>query len=215
VGQTGIYSFFALAGDCEVVLGYELLAIAPPRSGMGSGLGLVLDAGEGIGVGAIRRVKRPAEGDGYVLQTVPGGPGGDVKDEDRFVLARDKRGKIGLRREGKELVFLAADGPNASLEEIDRLRFTTATIRSVRVFADNGGSPTALDVRVKEMPVRAEQIAMGAPPKPPATDWGRWGWALLAVTGLVLLAWLWRAYHRWSEDEVESGPKRVRPTSQA
>jgi hypothetical protein len=203
--QTGIYSFFALAGDCEVVLTYDLLDIKPPQTGYGSGLGLALDGGEGIGRGSIQRVVRPGGASGWVVQTSPGGPGSAMREEERFVPAKERRGRMGLRREGKELVFLAADGPKAELAEIERLPFTAENIRAVRVYADPGGSPTAVDVQVSEMQARAEQIARGVPRRPESPGWGHWWWVMAGVAGVVgvvLLGRLWRAYRRWwAEDE--------------
>ncbi len=210
ITQTGIYSYFELSGDCEVILTYELLNVAPPRGGYGSGLGLAFDAGEGVGRGAIQRFLRAGEGEGYLLQAVPEGSRGEVTALERFVLATAKRGRMGLRREGKELVFLAADGPNAALEEVDRVPFSTGTIRAVRVFADTGGSPTALDVRVRDLQVRAEQIAAGAPPRQGTSVWSRVGAVLGAVAGVGLLGWGWHICRRRSDDEAASPPKRRR-----
>src|ERR1700722_9139732 len=46
--QTGAYSYFRLAGDCEVILTYQFLPnMNPPKEGYGSGVGLSLDVGAG------------------------------------------------------------------------------------------------------------------------------------------------------------------------
>src|SRR5438093_568167 len=105
VAQTGIYSYFALAGDCEVTLTYELLKLQAPRGGYGSGLGLAFDAGDEVGRGAIQRVHKTAEGNGYVLQCSLVKTRGQLKEEYRFVPAAAERGRIGLRRINKDLDF--------------------------------------------------------------------------------------------------------------
>ena len=84
-----------------------------------------------------------------------------MKEEHQFVPASAERGRIGLRRINKDLVFLASDDPDATLQEVGRLPFTERTIRSVRLFVDAGGSPTAVDMRLLEIAVRAEEIAGG------------------------------------------------------
>jgi hypothetical protein len=92
------------------------------------------------------------------------------------------------------------------LAEIERLPFTTGNIRAVRVYADPGGSPTAVDVQVSEMQARAEQIAAGVPrrPEPPRMTWV-W-WVVAGVAGVVLLGWLWLLYPVGIGGKRETGP---------
>ncbi|HTU91097.1 MAG TPA: hypothetical protein VMF69_13550 [Gemmataceae bacterium] len=192
VTQTGLYSLFALSGDCEATLTYELLDVAPPQGGYGSGVGLAFDLGEGDGRGTIQRVYRKDQGSGYVLQTVPGESKGNMREVDRFVPTVSRRGRIGLRRIKKELIFLHADAPADPLQEVDRLSFTDRTIRTVRVFADPGGSPTAVDVRVSQIEIRAEEIAAGVPQRE-QRGWGwSWLWAVVPVVSGVLVFWFRR-----------------------
>ena len=178
IPQTGLYSLFALAGDCEATLTYELLNVPPPRTGYGSGVGLAFDIEGGGGRGAIQRVFRITEGSGCVVQTTPGESHAGMKDVDRFVPAASRGGRMGLRRVQNELIFLSADAPADPLREIDRLPFTDRTIRAVRVFADAGGSPTAVDVRLRQIDIRAEEIADGVPQREPR----QWSWAWLWVS---------------------------------
>lgn len=196
--QTGLYSFFALAGDCEATLTYELLDVPQPRGGYGSGVGLAFDlAGDGRAV--IQRLIRPAEGNGYVLQLAPGEFGRNMKEADRFVPAESTHGRIGLRRVQSELIFLSADTPDGPLQEIDRLPFTERTLRAVRFFADPGGSPTALDVRMSTIEIHAAEIASGVPrSEQQGWDW-RWLWAIVLAAGGTLLFWVWRSQRKSSE----------------
>ena len=196
VPQTGLYSLFALAGDCEATLTYELLDAPPPQGGYGSGVGLAFDLGEGSGRGAIQRVIRKAEGSGYVLQTVPGSSGSGIKEVDKFIPIHSKRGRIGLRRIKNELIFLSANAPADPLQEIERLPFSDQTIRTVRVFADPGGSPTALDVRVNPIEIRAEEIASGIP-QHAQRGWGwRWLWVVVPLASGALVLRILRAHRR-------------------
>jgi hypothetical protein len=206
VPQTGCYSYFTLSGDCEASFTYEILNLPTPKEGYGCGVGLALDAGDEVGRGSIQRVNKNAQESGFVLQTVLGS-GAKAKEEYRFLSSSARQGRIGLRRVGKELVFLTADDPASPLEEVDRLPFTDRTIRAVRFFADSGGSPTALDVRVKEIRVQAEEITGGVPKTEETMS--RWWWVAGAAAGVVLLFGGWRFWRRRAEDEEEAPPRRV------
>jgi hypothetical protein len=206
VAQAGFYSYFTLSGDCEASFTYEILKAQAPQGGYGSGVGLAFDAGEEVGRGSIQRVEKEKGESGYVLQTVLG-TGAKAKEEYRFVSSAARRGRIGLRRAGKELIFLTSDDPADPLEEADRLPFTDRTIRAVRIFADTGGSLTALDVRAKAVRMQAEEVTAGVPQKEEAGTNG-W-WIAGAVGGAGLLFWGWRIWRRRIEDEEEAPSRRV------
>ena len=191
VGQTGIYSLFALAGDCDVIVTYELLKLDSPKKGYGSGIGLAFDIGEeGTGGrGVIQRLEKPTEGNGYILQTnLP-----KIDEEYHFKVVSTRKGRIGLRRIKKELIFLASDTPTGELQEMERLPFSDHTIQKVRVYADPGGSPTALDVRLWRIEVRAEEMTGGIPDLQPSEPIRWWIWALLMVAAVGSLA----LFRRW------------------
>lgn len=194
VAQTGAYSVFTLSGDCEVSVAYALLNVPAPQEGYGSGVGLAFDAGEGIGRGSIQRMHQPSRKSSLLLQTVLGKKDAQ-KEELRTVPATARRGRIGLRRIGKELIFLKADDHSSPLEEIERLPFTDGTIRAVRFYADLGGSPTGLDAWVGQIQVRAEEITGGIP-KSEARGPRWWLWGGLMAAGLGVGFWGWRAYRR-------------------
>jgi hypothetical protein len=208
LNQTGVYSYFTLSGDCEVTFVYDLLNLQPPRMGYGSGVGMALDAGEKVGRAEIKRLVK-AEGEmGYGFQTLVPGSGGKMQEESRFVAAPAKlrSARIGLRRIKKEVIFLAAKGPDAELEEIDRLPFTDQTIRAVRFFVDQGGSPTTVGARVREMKMRAEEITGGVPEKEKYGSYWWLLWIVLPAAGCVLF-WWWRARTQ-AEDEPQMTPSR-------
>jgi len=191
VKQTGLYSTFALAGDCEVTLTYELLVLTPPRDGYGSGIGLALDAGDDVGRATIQRVCKPAEGHGHVVQTTLALPRRDAAEEYRFLPASHDRGRIGLRRVKKDLIFLAADDTFVEPKEIERLPFTDRTIRSVRVFVDTGGSATAVDVRVLEFTAKAEEVSGGQVHTVRGVPANWWPWVVVPTGAGVLAAGFW------------------------
>jgi hypothetical protein len=197
IGQTGLYSYFALAGDCEVIITYELLDVKPPQTGYGCGVGLAFDLASGGGRGDMQRVIRVGKESGFAVHS-------DVaakkKDADVFVPNTAARGRVGLRRIKKELVFLAAD-EGEDLREIKRLTFTDATIRTVRLFADQGGSPTTVDVLIRQVEIRADEITGGVAKHDVRTSAWRWLLALIPLGGVILL-WRWRKRRQMAEDDA-------------
>jgi hypothetical protein len=189
VSQTGLYSYFALAGDFEISASYELLSGSPPRGGYGSGLGLALDFAEPDESVILLRGRFPQQGKGYTLTHRTIAPDGSMKYESQFFACASQHGKLCFRREKTEVVCLAADNPKDPLRELGRVPFSGRFVRQMRLFADTGGSPTPVDVRVRELIVRADEITGGMPL---AKD-GGWGWwvliavSLSGVTGIGLV----------------------------
>jgi hypothetical protein len=198
LGQTGLYSYFALAGDCEVIIAYELLNVKPPQTGYGCGVGLAFDLASGGGRGDIQRVIRVGKESGFALHS-------DVaakkKDADAFLPSTATRGRIGLRRVKKELIFLAADEAD-DLREIKRLPFTDATIRTVRLFADQGGSPTTVDVLIRHVEIRADEIAGGVAKHDVRTSAWWWLLTLIPLGGGLLLWQSRKRRQRLADDDV-------------
>jgi hypothetical protein len=215
--QAGVYSLFALAGDCEVVLNYELLKVPPPTKGYGSGLGIAFDIGEGArgGRGDLQRVLRTGNKDnnGVKLHSHVSEKGKPkLEQPDVFAQNDSKKGVLCLRRAGKELIGLTADGESDPLQEIGRLPFTDETIRAVRLFADPGGSPTVVDVRLRRIEMRAEQVTGGVAEKDVLVSY----WWLVALVVILsasaAVMWLlWREYRKqFANDEAER-PVRRKP----
>jgi len=94
---------------------------------------------------------------------------------------------------------LPPDGPTAELTEVHRFPFTDETVRGVRFFADPGGSPTALEARLGDMVVRAEEITPGIPKR----DQEGFHWLWPAIGGTVVLGGLvgwWLVRRRAADD---------------
>jgi hypothetical protein len=199
--QTGVYSYFRLAGDCEVILTYQLLPnMELPTKGYGSGVGLALDVDGGVGKkwrADIQRVNRVGGKSGYAMHSddVAKQKAGIKPPPDPYTPTSAEWGRMGLRRIKKEIYFLAGE-QNDELKEIEHLPFTDETIQVVRLFADPGGSPTWVDARVLRVEIRAEEITGGVAERdvPISPLW----WLLLVIpvagmgTGLTLMFWRFR-----------------------
>jgi hypothetical protein len=205
IQQTGIYSHFAVAGDCEISFSYELVPDLPvPTKGYGISVGLSLDAADGA-KGSIQRVHRIGQGNNYLLNTSPprANTKANTKAKSEEVLEPTSAnwGRITVKRVKKELIVQVSHDPAETPKEFKPLPFTDANIRPVRFFVDPGGSPTEpaalprpVEVRLWDIEVRAEEITGGVSQlEKPGFSW--WPIAFLVVA-CSLLFWYWHARKR-------------------
>jgi hypothetical protein len=202
VGQTGLYSYFALAGDFEVSAAFEVVAVPTPQKGYGAscGIGLDTDGPDGsVGLQWQNQKGRvPAFG---VVRGIP------LKEralldwnEVHYHPTKAKTGKLVLRREKADLICLVSENLRDQPREIFRVPFTQATVRKLRLYADSGGSPTSVDARLGNIVIKAEEITGGIPLRERPSNW--WWWLIfltlvaLAVAGLVI-----RRRQQMAEDE--------------
>jgi hypothetical protein len=194
VPQTGLYSYVVLAGDFEVSAAFDWTSVEAPRGGYGVSCGIAVDAGGGKEQLSLARGYLEDKGPGYLVTF--GKPAdaetNEMQWDTKHFPTKATLGRLVIRREKDELVCLAADGPKGEPRELHRQPFTTATVRQVRLFADAGGSPTAMDVRLSRLRVRAEEITGGFPTaeKPRQIPW--WLIVALGFAGVAVALFLVR-----------------------
>jgi hypothetical protein len=195
-GHTGLYSYFAVAGNFEMTADFELIDLPKPETGYGSAVGIALDA-DRVATGGISlcRGRHPKEGSAFwVTRATPSDSG--TKYESKFFSAEKIRGKFGFRREKDAIICLASDGLNEPMKELERVPFTAGTLRPLRVYADNGGSSLPVDVKVVNLILQAEEVTGGIP------EIGResyaWIVGLVISTSVItaLSVFFWRARRR-------------------
>jgi hypothetical protein len=183
IPQTGLYSYFSVAGDFEIGANYELLSMSKPIGGYGVSCGLAIDA-EGTGMVSIARGESVGKSSGYVV-TRGKLEDGETKYDSTFYPSTAKAGRLVLRREKADVICLAADTPKGEPQELVRLPFTAGTVHKVRIYADLGGSHTSMDVRMNDLQIRAVEIAGGQPKYEPPRPWSWWWWAGLGGVGVL------------------------------
>jgi hypothetical protein len=207
IPQSGVYSLEGLAGDCEVIVTFELLDLEQPRTGYGAGFGLAFDVENSKDTwGSIQRVFKVHEGNGFVVLTNNLlGPNKQLQDDYKFVNATSKKGQMGLRRTEKELTFLAVDSPTDELQVIKTVPFPDRPIRPYRLFVDNGGSPTRVDVRVTQIAIRAEEKTANVAQIQSSDKGGWWLWITIPAVAVVgAAAWFWWTRRRKAPDDEDA-----------
>ena len=190
-GQTTLYSKFVVAGDFEISMIYDGFNVEKPKEGYGVSIGLAVETENKDGTPGLRvqlaRGSYQGRGDGYAvtvgtLKTGKGERGIDYQ-ETNFEKDGSKSGKIVLKRVRDKLFCLAGDPekPLEELYEIGKVKFTDATIKKVRIYADQGGSPTHLDVYVSDLVIKAEEITLQIPVR------DRPGWFWWIIAGIIFI----------------------------
>jgi hypothetical protein len=209
VGQTGIYSYFQLAGDFEFSAAYEMIDLPVPKVGYGASFGIAVETKDERNMYSLARGHQVKTGTGYLVTKGVKDDAGKWQFHTDLWPAAPKKGKLMLRREQKEIVCLVADKPGDELRELARHAFPDMTVRTVRLFGDPGESPTAVDARFSNIQVRAEEITGGVPQRDETSNF--WWWMLAAA---ALAAGVGYFIYRWrygDEDEPEPTPKRTPP----
>ncbi len=187
VGQTGIYSYFAMAGDFEVEGSFDLLTLTEPTKGYGASVGIALDTEGPAGQLQFARGQRVKEFPSYLITRAIPKDKEMTYDTQRFA-AKAKSGKFVLKRQNADLTILVSEGKD-DMTELAKIPFTTATVRKIRLFADTGGSPTSLDGRIGNLKVRAEEITGGIATRDVAFNWLGWLSTILFFAACVGVAY--------------------------
>ena len=190
----GIVLRSGVQGDFEITIDYEILAVEPTTGGNGAGVSLYITMVSYTKEAAT--IGRIVGTDGIPLfmshrATTPTGGKREHFGGDR-IPAKSAWGKLRFVRNDGTLTYLVADGDSEEFQEIYETELGENDLDAVRVAADNGGSPTLVDVLIRSVSVSAgdagppEQL----PPRP--SHWPLW---IGLGTGMVLLGggyWYWR-----------------------
>jgi len=163
----GISPQFALSGDFEITLGYEILAADEPPSGLGAGVGVwgqIRSAPPQTM--SVARLERPGKGSGFAANfayEVAEGGKRDFKQK-RLDSGAARKGRLRLARAGSELRFLVADGETGTFEELHRVSVKTDDVKPLRISATTSNLASGLKVRFVDLRIRADRLPGAAAP---------------------------------------------------
>ncbi len=200
VGQTGLYSYVALAGNFKFAANYEILTLTPPDKGYGSSCGIAIEADNGELQVTLARGHLPdkKKGSGYIVAVRKRDQSGTPQwDTPQHFPSAAKKGRLALHREKTEIVCLAADRPGDEPAELCRVAFVASTIRRARLFADQGTSMAALDVRLSQFKLEAEEVTGGIAKRDEPASYGWW----LTIGSLVAFTVVGIVVYRRRQEE--------------
>jgi hypothetical protein len=207
----GLSPRFAVGGDFEITLRYEILVAQQPETGYGVGTNIYLVVGKPLVEAAgLARYEHPKKGSVYVINRTWVAHQDKVRQHIKTVPTQVKTGQLRLKRSGAILHYLVADGPSSTFRELHQAKFSPDDLQTVRFTANTGGARAALDVRFLELTIRGAHLPNEA--VPPKRSWGWVVWLLLsggvvAVTGTtVVMGWLW--WRRKAPNRLRTSPRR-------
>jgi hypothetical protein len=185
-----------LRGDFDIVLEYELLAVGEPLPQYGAGVVMRawFDAPSDLSV-ILGRSRTPSGERFGSYKRLKGPDGKDQYLNTKHLKATGSRGKLRLLRTGPQVQFLVAE-EGQDFQAIQALDIGTDDVRLLSVDCQTMYKPIALDVRLRDLVIDADQFPDGMPSArapeaaPPATtpgEAGSRGWLASAVVILGLL----------------------------
>jgi hypothetical protein len=164
-----------LRGDFNIVLGYELLKVGAPVPKFGAGVVMRawFDAPASPSA-MLSRCRQPTGEDRFgAHKTIKGPDGKDQYVNNRHDKPTRSNGKLRLARTGPTVHFLAADD-GGEFKTIMSARFGTGDIQVLDVDCHTMYAPIALDIRLTELVLDADDFPDGLPfasdPAVPAED---------------------------------------------
>jgi LPXTG-motif cell wall-anchored protein len=200
VGQTGLYSFVALAGNFKFYANFEILTMSPPDKGYGTGCGIGIEADNGELQVTLQRgyLADKGKSSGYIVSVRKRDEKGVPQWEPvQHFPSGAKKGRIALHREKTEIVCLATDRTGDEPVELCRVPFVASTVRRARLFADQGGALAALDIRLSQFGLKAEEITGGIAKRDQPGSYGWW----LTIGGLLIVTLIGIVVYRRRKDE--------------
>jgi hypothetical protein len=188
----GIVLNTGLKGDFEITMEFEVVEVQQPQGGNGGGPTIWITMVSPTNEAATTGWQRKPSGNSVFFSHRASTPIGGSREHHGGTSPTECRsGKLRLVRTGETLTYLVAEGESDSFREIDTFELGKDDVDTVRFAADNGGSPTLVDVRIKGVKIKANALSAATPLPPPSSRWPLWlgTGAMLAAAGAY---WFWR-----------------------
>lgn len=186
--QVGLRPKFAIPGDFEITVEYELVDVDPPKKGYGAGVMLRafkdMEKGEeGVRRVNLARFNRPQ---GEVISTNYWKleDGKLSPNAERFD-AGASRGRLRLKRTGSFLHYLAAMGDSKEFLELRAIEFGTEPLKWVGILGDTGGSEEPITVRITKLTIRADDLPISPSASQGSSIWNIW--FLVGAVGVLIV----------------------------
>jgi hypothetical protein len=180
----GFVARSGVRGDFEITLAYTINNVPKPSAGKGAGVSIWISTSSATRDSAtLARMVRPDGQIVYVAHRAFTPPRGQREHQAESSPAEGTSGKLKLIRKGSELTYQYATANSNTFRDLHRTEFTNDDLDTLRFAADNGGSPSVVDVRIDSVTIQADQVGGAiAAIEPSGTPTWVWVGALLLVS---------------------------------
>jgi hypothetical protein len=149
----GMQTKFSLTGDFEITASYEILSADKPTKGYGVGVYLTISpAAWKDKRAALARCWTVQGGSGFQPVIIISGP--EPINKSGWEKSETMTGQLRLRREEAKLFYLVNEGMEQPFREIFQCDYGKDDIDLVRLVANPGSSPAAIDIRLLDVRMR-------------------------------------------------------------
>lgn len=162
-------SVFSLSGNFEVFADFDIKQIGP-KEGPAPNESNVELAVQDMNPSSTYGINLNVDAKGKAFKVLRMEPSNKGPHYNIFSFPRiSDKGKMGIRREGSEIVFLASENPDEAPKELVRLPYDSQTEPKLRItgFQGNGPVPMPLDVLLSDIAIKSDRILKEKDPKTP------------------------------------------------
>jgi serine protease Do len=154
---TGLYTMFALRGDFEVTVSFEILKADRPQTGEGVDPILYASKQRGGGAVSLGRLLLP-DGKTVFMSDHLLSVQGQWTHQRKSIATTATAGKLRLERQGTKIRFRANEAGQSEFVTVAEVEFGRADLYFVQLGGSLDGSEGGLDMRLLDFSVRAESL---------------------------------------------------------
>jgi len=195
----GISPRFRVSGDFEITVSYELVKLDKPASGYGVSVSLwAMTDTPSVDAATLSRAHRPHDGNAWVADK-----GWWAVSEKKYYHdgqtfpTQCRAGKLRLVRTGSVMHYLVAEGDSDEFRELRLASFNDEDLSQIHLGVDTGESTSPVEVLLKDLRIRAEELPVGASRRQTSRAWLIWLVAGIIGIGAVFASALvfWKFAH--------------------
>jgi hypothetical protein len=188
----GVAPRFRVSGDFEITGSFEIIKLEKPASGYGVSVSLWVTTDTPNGAAAtLTRSHRPWDGNVWVADKGWLSADGQYQHDQEAVPTQCRSGQLRLARTGSVLHYLVADNDSGEFHEVRQIPFSKEDLAQIHFGVDTGGSASPVDVRLRDLSIRAAELPFGASRKQTMSAWLIWLFAGVVGLGVVLAGGFW------------------------
>jgi serine protease Do len=158
--DTSLSPFFSLRGDFEVTVSFEILQAERPKTGDGVGVSLFIGNQPKYYASAAVALAHRLLPDGKTVYTADRlkRVEGKWTHQRRSFPTTASAGKLRLERRGTLIRFGVSEGAAAEFSTLFQMEWDRADMHGINVTASTDGSASGLELRLRDLTVRAESL---------------------------------------------------------